>query len=149
MGFADELVKNTKSKQQIEAEEKAYQAKLRKAWQTVLPESVEYEVLSILNKCSNAAKEGKRSYSMHLDSPYIAVDFIKIKNAHFTYDYLTGRDAEKYFMDHKASCFNEYKTAIVDRLRKEGLNVKLSNGTLLSLLNENNTYSQIYIKVKW
>ena len=31
MGFADELVKNTKSKQQIEAEEKAYQAKLRKA----------------------------------------------------------------------------------------------------------------------
>ena len=149
MGFADELVKNTKSKQQIEAEEKAYQTKLRNAWQIVLPESVEYEVLSILGKCSNVAKEGKRSFSMHLNSPYFSVSPFRKKFGHFTYDYQTGQDAEKYFMDHKASCFNEYKTAIVDRLRKEGLNVKLSNGTLLSLLNDNNTYSQIYIKVRW
>lgn len=149
MGFADELVKNTKSKQQIEAEEKAYQAKLRKAWQTVLPEAVEYKVQDIFRECSKAAKEGKRSYSMHLGRPGIAVNYFAVKDEHFAYDYLTGQDANKYFMDHKASCFNEYKTAIVDRLRKEGLNIKLSNGTLLSLLNDDNTYSQIYIKVKW
>ncbi len=153
MGFADELAKNTKSKQQIKAEKQAQEAKLYNAWQAVLPDIVEYEALEILRFCTETAKGGKRSYAHcfkapdffrhYCDAPLRVVDLCGGVKFSYTQEPQAYLDAGEYY---EANGGSELITALMDRLRKEGLDVKLSSGSLLGLINDG---PRTYIKIKW
>ena len=146
MGYADELAKMTKTKQQIKAEEQALEAKCRDAWYKVLSEQVEEKALSILSDCSEAAKKGERSYICINPSPYFpAYSF----PTDFDAPEEIGALAKKYYHDNHHYCYKEFKTALVARLEEEGLKVKLENNTLLNLINELSPDGLVRIKLRW
>lgn len=157
MGFADELAKNTKSKQQIEAEKKAYQVKLENAWKTVLPEYVEYSALSLFVECSKATKRGEHYYKGPFPAPTLgrrSLPYLPLRIGDNTlyckHDNQTYIDAAEYYKRskgyNKSACFYEFKNALVARLKAEGLKVKVDNNTLTNLLFANN---DVYITIKW